>query len=206
MGRRNVSSERREEILDAFSEVANERGLADTSLRQIAARVGVTVPLLLHHFGSRDEIVEALFDRVMTNFGMRLIPHLEDLHNDECGEKLVRFLFGGAFTRMVQNGDALFADVIGEANRNAELRKQFRVIYRGFEQALFKHLKAIAPQADAESIKDCAYALISLLESNEFFLRLGFRDGRSARAARSAQILVDRLTQVQTTVSKRNIA
>ena len=209
MGRRNVSEERREEILDTFAALANERGLADTSLRQIAKRIGVTVPLLLHHFESRDEIVEALFERVMHNYGLYLVPYLNELKSDARdgkGDKLIHFLFEGPFTRMVQKENALFADVIGEANRNPELRKQFRGVYRDFETSLIRYLKQIAPRADDEALCDCAYALICLLGSNELFLRLGFRDGRPARAARSARLIIDDLIQSQSRQSKRNVA
>jgi AcrR family transcriptional regulator len=54
-------SDRKREILVACVRVLAERGFAKTRMSDIAAEVGVTAPLLLHYFGSKNElIIEAL--------------------------------------------------------------------------------------------------------------------------------------------------
>jgi AcrR family transcriptional regulator len=55
---------RRQELLDAVVTECAERGIGDRSLRAIAAAVGTSHRMLLHHFGSRDELLLAIVDEV----------------------------------------------------------------------------------------------------------------------------------------------
>jgi AcrR family transcriptional regulator len=65
-------SQRREDLLDASIEYLLERGVADLSLRPLAANVGTKARLLVYHFGSKDALVtDAMIvvrDRVQQNF------------------------------------------------------------------------------------------------------------------------------------------
>ena len=45
-------------------ELAAENGLGTVSMQQIADKVGITKPSLYNHFSSRDEIVEAMYERL----------------------------------------------------------------------------------------------------------------------------------------------
>lgn len=65
-------SQRRDDLLDASIEYLLERGVADLSLRPLAAKVGSKARLLVYHFGSKETLVtEAMIvvrDRVQQNF------------------------------------------------------------------------------------------------------------------------------------------
>jgi AcrR family transcriptional regulator len=52
---------RRQEILDSAIEVFAQRGTDRTSLRTIAARVGVTHAALIHHFGSLEQLLVEVY-------------------------------------------------------------------------------------------------------------------------------------------------
>ena len=56
--------ERRQELLDAVVKECAERGIGDRSLRDVAAAVGTSHRMLLHHFGSRDELMLAIVEEV----------------------------------------------------------------------------------------------------------------------------------------------
>jgi AcrR family transcriptional regulator len=62
---RDRTAERREatrrEILSACWELAREQGLAQITLRQVAARVGMRAPSLYSHFASKNAIYDAMF-------------------------------------------------------------------------------------------------------------------------------------------------
>ena len=51
----------REEILDAAWDLCREHGLAQLSLRDLAARVGMRAPSLYSYFASKDAIYDAMF-------------------------------------------------------------------------------------------------------------------------------------------------
>jgi AcrR family transcriptional regulator len=69
---------RRATLLDAVVEAVAAGGIGDRSLRDLAAAVGTSHRMLLHHFGSRDELMLALVDEVER----RQLAVLEQLSDD----------------------------------------------------------------------------------------------------------------------------
>lgn len=63
--RRRTASEAREQILDAAERRLARGGPEAIRLIEIAADVGMSHPTVLHHFGSREALVEALAERAM---------------------------------------------------------------------------------------------------------------------------------------------
>lgn len=61
--RRAAVERRRSSILDAALVVIARSGFAGTTLRDVAAEAGVAHGLLRHHFGSREALLAAAFDR-----------------------------------------------------------------------------------------------------------------------------------------------
>jgi AcrR family transcriptional regulator len=56
--------ERRRQLLDGLIEAFACGGIGDRSLREIAEAVGTSHRMLLHHFGSRDELLLTIVDEV----------------------------------------------------------------------------------------------------------------------------------------------
>lgn len=59
-----MSTDRRNELLDAALAYVAEHGLADFSLRQLAAAIGTSHRMLIHHFGSKAGLEEAVVQRL----------------------------------------------------------------------------------------------------------------------------------------------
>jgi AcrR family transcriptional regulator len=55
---------RRQQLLDALVEEFAAGGIGDRSLREVAAAVGTSHRMLLHHFASRDEMLLAIVEQV----------------------------------------------------------------------------------------------------------------------------------------------
>lgn len=62
-----------EQILDAADKRLAEHGPRGIRLQDIAADVGVSHPTILHHFGSREGLVEAVVDRALASLQERVI-------------------------------------------------------------------------------------------------------------------------------------
>ena len=60
---RLVDLDRREALLDDVVLYLAEHGLANVSLRPMARRLGVSVNALVHHFGSKDDLIVAALRR-----------------------------------------------------------------------------------------------------------------------------------------------
>ena len=62
MGQRLPAADRRVTIVDAALEVFGRRSYDDVSLDEVAARAGVTKPILYRHFASKEELYVKLLD------------------------------------------------------------------------------------------------------------------------------------------------
>ena len=57
-----------EAIIDAAEAVAREQGLPALSMRAVAARLGAAPMALYNHFATKDQLLDALLDRVLHRF------------------------------------------------------------------------------------------------------------------------------------------
>ena len=83
-GEYRKSAKRREDILNAAFEVFARQGYTATSVNEIARTVGMTQPGLLHHFGSKRALLEAVLakrDRIALDIlaGRHSIEFLQGL-------------------------------------------------------------------------------------------------------------------------------
>lgn len=69
---RDRQTERREatrnEILDAAWEIARDKGLANLTLRAVAARIGMRAPSLYSYFASKNDIYDAMFGQSWADY------------------------------------------------------------------------------------------------------------------------------------------
>ena len=90
---------RRREILDAAVETFGAKGFAGGTLQEIADHVGMTHAGILHHFGSKDQLLlEVLLHRDETD-----VAHLEGQHIPD-GMPLFRHLVATAFRNAQRPG------------------------------------------------------------------------------------------------------
>ncbi|MGZ3419849.1 MAG: TetR/AcrR family transcriptional regulator [Polyangiales bacterium] len=71
--KRRSADETKEEILDAAERRFSESGPAGIRLQDIAEQVGISHPAVLHHFGSREALVEAVVHRAIVQLQRELI-------------------------------------------------------------------------------------------------------------------------------------
>ncbi|GAB3207496.1 transcriptional regulator, TetR family [Marinactinospora thermotolerans DSM 45154] len=82
-----TGKERREQLLDIGRELFAERGFDGTSIEEIAARAGVSKPVVYEHFGGKEGIYAVVVDREM----QRLLGMVSDaLIGDHARTKLER--------------------------------------------------------------------------------------------------------------------
>jgi AcrR family transcriptional regulator len=61
---RPVDHQRRSQLLDAVVDYAVEHRLSDPSWRPVAAGLGVSVTTLVHHFGTKEQMLQAILGRL----------------------------------------------------------------------------------------------------------------------------------------------
>jgi AcrR family transcriptional regulator len=183
--RRDLSAERRAEILEAFKRCIITHGLDGSSMRLVAAEAGISQPLIAHHFGSRAGFVEALVRYVVDQADQDLALALEKLSQEGGAEVLLQYLYGGAYSKVSERDDGLFLEFVTAATRDEGIREQVGKAYARYQGILASHLRKTYPKATAAEIRRVSYALMCLAEMNEHLRALEL-PGRSARDALEA--------------------
>jgi AcrR family transcriptional regulator len=65
-----TEADRRQRILDAALAIADEQGLAAVTMRAVAARVGVTAMALYPHVRSKEDLLDGLVGRLLTELSL----------------------------------------------------------------------------------------------------------------------------------------
>jgi AcrR family transcriptional regulator len=83
MPKRDRAAERREatraEILEAAWQLAQEKGLVEFTLRDLAERVGMRAPSLYTHFASKSAIYDAMFGQAWSDYEQVALAELAEL-------------------------------------------------------------------------------------------------------------------------------
>jgi AcrR family transcriptional regulator len=99
-----------ERILDAASALFAERGYSETSLRTITSTAGVNLAAVNYHFGSKKELIQAVFGRILTPFCLQLEKELDQLQASRSGYDTpvtVDELLEVLFRTLIRSTDAL---------------------------------------------------------------------------------------------------
>lgn len=93
MRKRRTAEEARRVILDAAELRLEEVGPAGIRLQQIAEDVGMSHPAILHHFGSREGLVNAVLGRVITHLRNDLIASFGEAVDAERAAGMLERVF-----------------------------------------------------------------------------------------------------------------
>ncbi len=75
-----------ERLLHAATLLFAERGFAETSLRTITGMAGVNLAAVNYHFGSKKDLIQAVFYRFLNPYCRELDIKLDELERDSDGE------------------------------------------------------------------------------------------------------------------------
>lgn len=75
-GRKTRHAQRRGEVLEAAADYVSEHGLEDLSVRDLAAGVGLSHRTLLYHFGTKEQLLREVMDRVRARDKEQIRAHL----------------------------------------------------------------------------------------------------------------------------------
>lgn len=113
---------RRDELLDALADHVQRYGLEGASVRNLAAAAGVAHNTLTHHFGTRSELVTAIFER--------LAQRVADTHGQPLSSaQFQRKRLHRAWAQLAEGtGETLwpvFFEILGTAIREPDQHQTF---------------------------------------------------------------------------------
>ena len=202
MGRKNLQTVRRMQILDACEEIVLTEGLASASLARVAGRVGLDRTTLHHYYRTRSELLGGLVERIVDGY-LAEVREVESERgsNFDVSESL-DFLLSPDFAR--PHYDRILDEFSAASYEDADVRQHLRRLFVTLEEFTVSLLLKAVPNAAPERVRQTAYTLYALIEGAYLLHALGFPDDRLQAARRTARELVETLQHETQTVTKES--
>lgn len=141
-------------ILDTAEVLFAEKGFAETSLRAITSKAGVNLAAVNYHFGSKEALIQAVFERFLDPFCDALARRLDQANGETRSlEQLLGIVSATALE--VHQGDArqlaIFFRLIGLAYTQAQghmrrfLRQHYGPVFSRFLHLLSAATPTLTP-------------------------------------------------------------
>jgi AcrR family transcriptional regulator len=148
----------KDRILDAAEKLFAADGLARTSLRAITAEAGVNVAAVHYHFGSKEELLAAVFERHVAPVNRARLAWLDRLETGSAGPgPAIESLLEAFLAPVIRKGNGagtpeadlaqLFGRLWAEREDFVErlVREQFGEVARRFTAAFARALPGLEP-------------------------------------------------------------
>jgi len=144
------TADTKSKILDVAEELFAEHGLDRVSIRDITEAAGVNIAAVNYHFGGKDELISAVFERRIKPLNDARIQALESLQNNGKPAKVEKILEAFIRPALACCNEAesekafgrLFGRCLAETRPDVEalLRRQFEPLVERLDAALLKAL------------------------------------------------------------------
>jgi AcrR family transcriptional regulator len=135
--------EREAQLLDIAEEVFAEKGFQETTVDEIAARAGVTKPVIYDHFGSKHALLVASMTRAREELRDHTVTAVREEHADGDPEALVRTTIRSFFT-FIEEHKAAFR-LIQQESAVAAFTESMEEIRAEQARLIADLLRAVAP-------------------------------------------------------------
>ncbi|MCG8480890.1 MAG: TetR/AcrR family transcriptional regulator [Spirochaetales bacterium] len=124
MGQRKTTPANREKIIQAASQLIRERGIANTTLADIAVAAGISKGTLYYYYATKGDLIFDIADRHMTNMTDRIFRWLEKSGTDLPPRTVYRMVLDTVMHS--RSRGQIHVYLIQEAlTENPSLRKRF---------------------------------------------------------------------------------
>lgn len=160
MGRPSVQAQRKEEILRAFEICVAKFGVEGATLERIAEEAGLARPLIRHHMGNREEIIDALAERFLARWDETTEALISSLPEPNRAEALVNSLFDA---RKVNWEQVLVAEaLIASSSTRPQLAEQLGKWVQSFVSLVGEQIQMSYPDAKKKSVRVVATGIVGI--------------------------------------------
>jgi TetR/AcrR family transcriptional regulator, transcriptional repressor of bet genes len=129
-------AERRQDLISATLDSISEHGLEGATVRDIAARAGVTGGLIRHYFTGKDQMVQAAYREMLTTMTKTAVDAMTDAGEDPH-HRLKSFIIANVSPPIADPKSlSLWAAFIGRVRSDEELARIHRDNYKLFLEIL----------------------------------------------------------------------
>ena len=157
VGNGKEAEERKKEILDIAEELFTAKGYDNTSTTDILERVGIARGTMYYHFKSKEEILDALIDRIIQGIVRNVKSAL--LYNAAAPQKIISFI-----------GATKVDSAIGKEITDHAHKPQNALMHQKMLNSLLAELTPIAAEIIKDGIKEGSFSTDYPEEAAEMLL------------------------------------
>jgi AcrR family transcriptional regulator len=165
MPRKSVAPQRREQIIEALFQCLSENGHESVTVKDIAKKAGLHYGVIHYYFKSKDDIVSALADSLISKYGPLISDHTRPIQSsskkiEAALDFLVdEFIFNRGLNRVFYN----FVQMAFE-NKTVQdaLRRQLRAYRRSVAEVIEDGVKA--GELNVSDPSQSASVIVALIE------------------------------------------
>lgn len=148
-------------ILDALGEAAFVAGLDGVSMRDVAARAGISLASLQYHYPNKDALLAAFVESTIATHRARI----EQIYRTVDGANRVKAALRYAAEETLRLADDPVLSMIeARVARDETARRCFEELMTAYMQLLTELLSQAAPGLSAQQVSTTALLICSLLE------------------------------------------
>ena len=192
MGRKDLSDERRNQILDAFELCIIESGLFGATLTTVAEKAKINRGQIHQYIGDRNALLSALVERLIESCRAEFSNYLEIFREKPNLDIILEYFFD-EWGEVDSYDDLIIDALVAESAHNSHLQKLVLGAYSILENELKKILQELHPNTSLDRCQNVAYAIMSMAYGNSTMMWLGFDRARLPEIRSLAKSLVKTL-------------
>ncbi len=174
MGQNARNRNIREDILIAAGDLMLQKGVKETSLKDIANEVGISKGTLYYHFSSKDDIIFEIADKHLTQLTDELENWIGDIDNDSSIEQILKIVIERISN--LETRGKLHIYLISEAIlNNKTLRERFRQKYDEWLNLMETSLKALLKDQNTD-YRVLSFLMVAVLDGFSMQKLIGVED------------------------------
>lgn len=160
MGRRDLSEERRPQIIAAAKRAITKYGIDGATQERIAEEAGMSRPHIRHYLGNRDELLDAVWNATIGGY-LEAVEEATSVTGppEQVAEALQRLLTSSF---VYEEDDAVILAFLHESREDEQVRVRTRDTYARVEASIARLVRNAAPGSSEAEIAERAHALTAM--------------------------------------------
>jgi len=159
---------RASEIVDAAISLLIERGYHNLSMRGVAESAGVRLGNLQHYFPTKDDLVQAMLDRVLEDY----LQRFDEIHDSiQDPEQEFAALVGSVIRDLNQRKTTVFfPELWSLSNHEKQVTRFMDHMYEKYRSVLCSVIARINPSLQDEQVRRLALFVCASIEGHTVFI------------------------------------
>ena len=191
---------RRMAVIDAFCSILLDEGIDMPSMDRVGILAGANRQSLRYHFGSKEALVKAGFNAIVSAWQQDFEDFLLGLGETCTDEDLIPFLIPSA----EDEGAAMISlinIITTAAQTDDRARDLMLALFGGMEEVLIRAIRETRPKAALTSVREVAFSLLALSQGSTTLSYIGLEGRRQRHARKVAKTMLRDLGKAKNAVA-----